>query len=175
MRLMDKMRSDVDAEHRQNLEKAHQNVRDWAARQAAAGFSGHAVSPDGPGAAVYDMGGASEAQETLIPASMTAHLSRIMRERDRLVADKMRAVARVLSVQEKGECTTLAIEIVRNQINGVRAVVSSTDNETQKGESNGNETPNDTGHPAGAAGDESAAPSSTGTDPGVSGEGSSGG
>lgn len=121
--LHERPKADVDAAHQANRDKAQAKVDDWYKRAAADGLSGTVTvlgeSHKGAASAeVVDIGDEGPSLRTKIPSDMFEHLAELLKERDRLVEQSVKAapgdfIPKMASL--RASCLELAIDMIRKK------------------------------------------------------------
>jgi hypothetical protein len=118
--LVEKPRREVDAAHAANHAKAHRNA-DWANKAAGSRFFGHTAVGGEERSTVTSID-TDEPSQIELPVEMLQHLSAILKERDRLVAEAHKAHLNDEQALREGpfdllacrvRCMTQAIENIR--------------------------------------------------------------
>jgi hypothetical protein len=133
--LLEKPKAEVEAEHAKNHAKAHQNVADWYKGVASQGFTGGATVVKGD-AVTHTEIKQDGVTSTELPPDMLPHLSAILKERDRLVAEEHKAyLAQQDSVAPPAETFDLLacrVRCMQQAIANIRARIVDEDKEEQK-------------------------------------------
>lgn len=119
--LLERSKVETDAVLQGARDKALKNVDDWFARQTGSGFTG-AVTVLGESASARTAEiteiGEQQSLRTKIPPDLFEHLAELLRERDRLVDQSVKAAPTEFGVKMaslRASCLELAIDTIRKK------------------------------------------------------------